>query len=212
VAGADVLATLRVAARRHARLADEAEDLLQDALLAAVRVGRADLASTDNLRWLHGTIRQLGTMHARAAVRRLTRESAWSAEQLASADDAPDVWTARVPEAWRQHPAIATLRLVALLALAGHDREEIAWLLGLGPVALRQRISTLRKRLRHSASDPSAAEPASADDLPVGLIRRALLPVVRSTGGLGVADPDGHLLSVSRPGAHVSRIGGNRGT
>ena len=43
-------------ARRHAWRADEAEDVLQEALLAAVAAGR-DVDDSGNQRWLMGVIR-----------------------------------------------------------------------------------------------------------------------------------------------------------
>jgi DNA-directed RNA polymerase specialized sigma24 family protein len=208
----DPLASLHHAAQRAARVPSDAEDLLQDALLAGLRAGRADLSDPNDLRWLNGTIRHLATMQARSAVRRRAREEAWSAAQ--PVDTALAAAEARVPQAWQRLPVVdalpPALRTVALLALAGHDREEICWLLRINPVTLRQRISTLRKRLRAaSATLPSDGSPADVH-LPLGLIRRALLPVLRHGGGLGVPDPDGHLLSIGPPAAHVRRIGGNR--
>lgn len=149
--------TLRRTAALASRYPADAEDLLHDALLAAVRADRADLTSEANQRWLVGTIRHLGAMHARSAHRRRVREDAWSAQRDSDAER--DVVEAlaraerRTPAAWCAHPAIATLppalRAVAQLALAGHDRDEIAWLLQLDPATLRQRIRALRKRLLH---------------------------------------------------------------
>lgn len=192
-------------ARRHSRVPDEAEDLLHDALLEAVRTGRHDLTQASTLRWLAGTIRHLGAMTARGAQRRRLRDTAWRATQ-------PDAVPPVVPPTpWRDDPTVAraigglppALRRVAELALAGCDRQEIAWLLGLSDVTLRQRIATLRRRLGAlkggaMSGRGGGAVGGAALDLPLGLIRRALLPVVRAQGATGTHDPDGHLLVLAR--------------
>lgn len=206
------LTALLAEARRHARLASEAEDLLQDALLEAVRAGRADVTQAVNYRWVAGTLRNLGAMQARSAVRRRLREEQWSGDPSVGRGGSPEaLLCGRTPEAWRRHPALEglppSLREVALLALGGHDRREIGWLLGLSDTALRQRISTLRKRLGAQQGDESPGRPARPggrspeplDDLPLGLIRRALLPVARATGVAGTHDPDGHPILLGRP-------------
>lgn len=209
------LAPLRALARRHSRVPDDADDLLQDALLEAVRAGRADLTQAVNYRWLTGTLRNLGAMTARSAVRRRLRESRWVL------DDAPTAEHTAAPTSheWLTHPAIAALppalRDVARLALAGHDRREIAWLLRLTDTAMRQRIAALRRKLASSALEVStvlAAEPPSVRelDLPLGLIRRALLPVVMAIQAVGTHDPDGHLFVFAQSGAHVRPVGGNK--
>lgn len=195
-------AHLLAVARRYSRAPDDAEDLLHDAVLEAMRSGRHDLSQATTLRWLTGTIRNLGAMTARGACRRRLRDATWSAAQDATI--APTL----PPTPWRDDPAVHTvisalppsLRRVAELALAGCDRQEIAWLLGLSDVTLRQRIATLRKRLGALPTLEEVARPPAAVDirLPIGLIRRALLPVVRAQAATGSHDPDGHLLVLAR--------------
>ncbi len=212
------LAALRAIARRHSRVEDETDDLLQDALLEAVRAGRADLTEAMNYRWVVGTLKKLGALSARGAVRRRLREARWSTEHAADAPASPTSRVDALPLAWQRHPALDTLppslRQVAMLALSGHERREIAWLLDLTDTALRKRISTLRKHLSARGS-PHALRHAEAsvnDHLPLGLIRRALLPVVVATDSAGTHDPDGHLLVFGRaagPDAHISRARGN---
>jgi DNA-directed RNA polymerase specialized sigma24 family protein len=212
------LAGLRREAARASRRPEDTDDLLGDALLAAVRAGRADLTDEANLRWLSGTIRQLGAMHARTALRRRLRDDAWSAEhRLATdADTAQALADAqrRTPAEWAAHPSVRqlppALRVVTQLALGGHHREEIAWLLRLDSATLRQRISALRKRLRSLELDATQAPPNDPDQLPLGLLRRALLPVVRAGGGVGTTDPDGHLLVFGTGEPHVQASGGNK--
>jgi len=204
-----LLAPLRVLARRHSRVPDDADDLLQDALLEAVRAGRSDLTQAVNYRWITGTIRNLGAMTARGAVRRRLRESRW----VAGSDPSDTLAAMSAPSAWGDHPTIAalrpSLREVARLALAGHDRREIAWVLGLSDTAMRQRITALRRKLASTPLDSIA--PSERDlELPLGLIRRALLPVVIATNSMGAHVPDGHLLILSKPGAHARPVGGNK--
>jgi RNA polymerase sigma factor (sigma-70 family) len=200
------LPSLRAAAARASRVPDEAEDLLQDALLEAVRAGRGDLSQAVNQRWLLGTIRNLGLMTARGAVRRRRREATFADEPTAMA---PSAMHADDPALRRWLETLPpSLRRVAELALAGHDRQEIAWLLDLKPVTLRQRIVALRARLAERAVDQfdlGRAEPAPAGvALRLGLIRRALLPVARARQAAGVHDPDGHLLLIARTKAPPS--------
>lgn len=86
------LADLHALARRHARRAEEADDLLQSALLIALESGRADLSAPDNRRWLAGVIRNRALMDARSIARRHRRETRWALEAdtaNAQSDDAP---------------------------------------------------------------------------------------------------------------------------
>lgn len=180
---------LHALARRVARRSDEADDLVQQAVLAALEAGRTDLSAPETRRWLTGVIRNRAAFDARTSARRRRRETAWSdalAPQTTSPDDAAA--TASV-----KHLSPA-LKVTALLALSGHTRQEIGWLLNLSDEALRQRISQLRKAL--AGADP-AAGPAGA--LAFGRIRRALLaPARRAQVFLASHDPDGHLFLVSR--------------
>lgn len=189
------LPALRAAAARASRDPDEAEDLLQDALLEAVRAARTDLSQSANVRWLFGTLAHMGAMRARSAGRRRMREAAWVQERDTLADSSPSLgW-------WAHDPSLRgwlvglppSLRPVAELALSGHNRREIAWLLRLSDATLRQRIASLRRRISAAGGlQPTAEHTALA--LPLGLIRRALLPVVVAQEGTGAHDPDGHLL------------------
>ena len=91
------------------------------------------------------------------------------------------------------------LKSVAALALSGHDRREIAYLLRLDDVTLRQRISTLGKRLRAAGLDLPEGTPGLGLNLAYGRIRDALLPALLREGGVFAShDPDGHLFIVRR--------------
>lgn len=187
-------AQLRVIARREGRAPHEAEDMVQEALLAAVLAGRTDFDAADTARWLSGTVRNKARMAARGAVRRRRRETIWQAQPAAhpSAGDPSDAarLLAGLP---------ASLRAVAALTLSGHTRREIAWLLDLSDMALRQRITALRRRVVKAGLALPDDLPGLSLDLAYGRIREALLPGLLRHGGMFAShDPDGHLFIVSR--------------
>ncbi len=196
-------ALLRLA-RRHARLKDDAEDLLHDALIVAVAAGR--LPWREGTAWFSGVLRQRAAMDARGSVRRRKRE------QSAIGPDA--IEAVALPAPW---PALASLapalRIVALLAVTGHNRAEIRHLLRLSDEALRQRLSALRRKLKILRAEGPAGEfTGLADGLAFGALRQALLPVTRAGAAhLGSHDPDGHLFAVriADGGAHKKPGRGN---
>lgn len=188
---ASIIASLLRIARRHCQRYGEAEDLLQEALVEAVAVGRGDLSQPDNLRWIKGVLRNMAAEAARSETRRAAREDAYArhAEQTADTDYPDAVPLERLPQAQR---------VVAKLALSGHTRAEIAHLLGISDAALRQRIAALRSRL--SAEDTSAPHEFVGLQAPVafGQIRRWLHNAMqRQNAQLGTHDQDGHLMMVS---------------
>jgi RNA polymerase sigma-70 factor (ECF subfamily) len=86
------------------------------------------------------------------------------------------------------------LRSVALLALTGHSRREITYLLRLSDTALRQRIVAVKRRLRSRGLEMPDGFAGLTLDLAYGRIRKALLPQVVQHGWfMGSHDPDGHL-------------------
>lgn len=188
---------LHALARRVARRSDEADDLVQQAVLAALEAGRTDLSAPETRRWLAGVIRNRAAFDARTSARRRRRETAWSdtlAPQRTPDEGAPDDAVRHLSPA---------LRVTALLALSGHTRQEIGWLLNLSDEALRQRVSQLRKALARAEGD-QAAGPAGT--LAFGRIRRALLaPARRDQVFLASHDPDGHLFLVSRSQITIPR-------
>ena len=188
-------------ARRHARRADEAEDVLQDALLAAVTAGR-DVNDSANHRWLMGVIRNQAALSARSAARRRRRETRWADERGGDAPSEPlpvaDVLSGLPP----------SLKAVAALALTGHSKREIAFLLDLPETALRQRLSGLRKALAARGIAMPATTPGLNLDLQYGRIRDVLLPLLIAQGGIIAShDPDGHLFVVRQ--AHKDGARGN---
>jgi len=206
-------------AARLARKRDEAEDLLHESLLAAVQARRTDLTDPQTRAWFAGMIRNKALMAARTAGRRKRRETAAVSPAeappqpaLAAADDGTF-------HAIRALPAGA--RIVAILALHGLRREEIAYVLDLSPEALRQRLATLRKRWadlsesdrEHAIDQARQRRRTLGQELESGLIRQALLAFLRDQPGVGTHDPDGHLIildsrsSRSRSAAERQRTG-----
>jgi DNA-directed RNA polymerase specialized sigma24 family protein len=182
-------------ARRHSRRADEAEDLVQDALLAAVAAGR-DVDATSSRPWLAGVIRNRAAFAARGALRRTRRETQWQFAVPVMDAAAPAV---SVDEVLRDLPP--SLKSVAALAFTGHSRREIAYLLRLNDTALRQRLTGLKRQLAARGIELPAATPGLVHDLNYGRIRDALMAKLVHEGGLFAShDPDGHLF-VIRSGA-----------
>jgi len=201
--GPRAFADLHAQARRHARRPEEADDLLQSALLAALESGRTDLASPETRRWLTGVIRNRAAFDARTTARRKRRDTAWSDLHRAERHHGEQRPEGAPVEPRGREATLAdlppSLRLTALLALSGHTRREIGWLLNLSDTALRQRISQLKRALA-TVPTPSA-DPTGP--LAFGRIRRALLgPARRENAILASHDPDGHLFVVSR--SHIT--------
>jgi RNA polymerase sigma-70 factor (ECF subfamily) len=184
-------------AARHARRKGEAQDLLHDSLLAAAEARRTDLSTPQSRAWFAGLIRNKALMDARTAGRRRRREASVARAQRPAlstpADDADLKLVRSLPPA---------ARAVATLALHGMTRAEIAFALGLSNVALRQRLTTLRRKwaglsdeVRQTAIEQAARRQRTiGTELELGVIRRALVSLVREVEGIGTHDPDGHLI------------------
>ena len=202
---------LRAQALRLCRRADEADDLVQETLLAGVLAGRHDMP------WLSGVLRRQAAIAARSCVRRRRREAlaAMPSENVLEPPDSheaarmsrPPVWLAALPPSARR---------LAVLALHGLSADEIRWILRIEPTAFRQRLTRIRRALAtqspqlraESLALASVRDPARSADLPFGLVRRALKAAMRVGDGLGTHDPDGHLVLIDA-GAHTSRFRGN---
>lgn len=181
---------LQVLARQASRSPD-ADDLLHEALIAAIVAGRDDMAIPGNRRWLYGTIRNKARMTARTGARSRQRDHAWSQHRHSETPPGEVIdtaWLVALPPA---------LKAVAALALSGHNRAEIAWLLRIEDAALRQRITQLRRRLLAAGITSPDGLPGLNLNLAYGRIREALLPLLRRRSGhLASHDPDGHLFVV----------------
>ena len=197
----DVLTVLRRFAAKQSRAACDIDDLVQDVLLAAVGSGRR-CSGPGFLAWACGAIRNHAAFVARGAARRRRREFLYATEMQAGATPLP-----RLPDATIETLPPA-LRVVARLINAGMDRREIGFLLGLGDVALRQRLSGLRRSLRRHGTMPDyeRLEPSRAD----GPARRALKSIIPFVPrrSFAIRDPDGIPIFFSVRD-HVSPGGGN---
>lgn len=168
----------------------DAEDVVQEALLVAVRSGRADLGDAATARWLAGVVRNKARMAARGLARSRRRDAAWTelgagTSLVSEPDKLPDQIISRLPP---------SLRAVVVLALTGHNRREIGYLLRLDDAALRQRIAKLKARLCASGIELQGGMLGLNLDVAYGRIRDALLPLLLRQGGyLASHDPDGHL-------------------
>jgi len=191
-------------ARVHARGAIEAEDLLQEAIVAALQAGRE--VSTQERGWFFGTMRNLSAMANRSAARRRRRETEVegpSDSRVEAGDLAPLARVAGLP---------LSLRIVALLALTGHNRAEIRQLLRISDEALRQRIAGIRRVWSANGERSPAAFPALGGSLAFGAIRRSLLPLMRKgAADFASHDPDAHPIAfkIAKRLPHEMRIGGN---
>ena len=201
----DTYRQLRAQALRLTRRVEEAEDLVQDTLLAALQAQRADLP------WLTGVLRHQAAMAARTAVRRRRRETQLTNDNEASPAEAPvpasRTWLATLPPSARR---------VAVLALHGLSADEIRWILRIEPTAFRQRLTRIRKALGELAPELRAQglalayvrDPVRSVELQFGLVRRALKAAMEAGEGLGTHDADGHLLVIVAR-AHTTASRGN---
>lgn len=196
---------------RAVRLAgeDEADDLLQDTFLAAVRVGREPLVSESDLHWAFGTMRNLGKMHARERSRRQRREQAVADETVGAdtSQDLPACSELNLARRWLDEFPSAQRQIIHLL-LAGLNRAEIRQTLNVTDMALRQRLTALRASLRALPAPLASGVMAAAlrrpsdPNLELGLMRRALKAELLRAGGIGIHDPDGHLMVIRESGPH----------
>lgn len=202
---------LRAQALRLCRRADEADDLVQETLLAGVLAGRHDMP------WLSGVLRRQAAMAARSGVRRRRREAlaAMPSENVLEPPDSHEAARMSRPPAWLAALPPSARRL-AVLALHGLSADEIRWILRIEPTAFRQRLTRIRRALATQSPQLRAEslalayvrDPARSADLPFGLVRRALKAAMRVGDGLGTHDPDGHLVLIDA-GAHTSHLRGN---
>jgi len=197
------LRRMRNHAERMSARPDEAEDLVQDVLLAAVSQGRS-VHDEKFLAWAFGAIRLHARFVARGAVRRRRRETEYSTQDRAPTEDLP-----HLPEAFVS-TLPPSLQILARLVALGLGRGEITYLLSVSDTAFRQRVRALRKAVASAGigiDSLSTSGPARTLD---GLRRRGLIQALERHSGhrIAVADPDGQniLLTV----AHILPAAGNR--
>lgn len=184
-------AQLLASARRQCRDKSLANDLVQEAFLAAIVTGRTEFESPETARWLTGTVRNQAKMLARSASRRRRREGQWLFlneldEKVEQSDTTNFLRT--LPK---------SLKALAALTLSGHNRREIAYLLGISDTTLRQRIVSLKRKVIQAGLAMPSELPGLELDLAYGRIRGTLLPtLLRLRGTLASHDPDGHLFLI----------------
>ena len=186
-----ILSTLRQCARRHSRVAHEADDLIQDVLLSALAAGRR-ITDPGFVAWAKGAIRNHARFTARTAARRRVREAAFETtrDTFETQPRFTPTFIASLPPAQR---------VLALLVNLGLGRAEITHLLGLSDMAFRQRLSGLRR-----AFDAFGAEAASCDGFPPlsadGPARRSLKQALKphAPRAFAIRDPDGIPIFFSR--------------
>jgi DNA-directed RNA polymerase specialized sigma24 family protein len=195
-------------ARRHSRVAHEAEDLAHDILLSALRRGDP-LESQAFLRSLRGAARRHGAFLARSAARRRAREAREAREaheasgalvDAVGAIEAVDAAAAanRRSEAAPLSALSPSLRTTLLLLFLGLEKAELRLALGVTDAALRKRFQALRDH--GPLARPDLAPPRRTPAL--SRLRRyqvKLLPrlaaVLVGNGArrvLAASDPDGH--------------------
>lgn len=199
---ASCLQVLQKMALRRALTPDEADDLVQDVLLAALEEGR-EFNGAPFLAWASGVLRRRAMFLARTAGRRRRREAAYAAAITAARGR-----LRRLPRPFIDSLP-PSLQTVALLANAGLGRREIAGLLRISDTALRQRISALRRAWKRSGAAADLLEILPEPSQPSGVRRPSLkaMLVKLPEGRFAVADPDGHPLYLSS--AHNSPGRGN---
>ena len=177
-------------AHKVALRTDEAEDLLQTALLAAIEAGRTDMTCINNRRWLIGAIRNRSAFDARSAVRRRKRETSFS--YLNSSPEVSSISTTKFV-----NTLPPSLKTTALLALTGHTKTELTWLLRISDPALRQRIVQIKRRWRNFDGRHISELNGLKESLAFGRIRQALLKApLQDNVVLASHDPDGHLFMI----------------
>lgn len=199
---ASTIDALRRIALRYADTPDDADDLVQDALLAALEQGR--VPSDDGfLAWARGVFRRRALFVARTEGRRRRREALYAADA-----DPSSAAIRKLPREFIDTLS-PSLKTVALLANVGLGRAEIAGLLGIADTALRQRISSLRRAWREFGGTPEVGEiPRGYPSLRGPRRRSVKADLARIPGArFAVADPDGHAIVFGV--AHESAADGN---
>ncbi len=191
-------------AGKFSRIPDDAEDLLQESLLIAFEQERLDFTIEQNRKWFTGVLKNRAAMTARSEARRKNREKRAVATLMPSSPSDPELGS--YAEVYRQllNELTPAARKVMALILSGLNRDEVCSALGLSSTALRQRLTTIRTALKQLPEDLQREalalayrrRPERAQDLAIGLIRRALHRLLQQESGIGTHDPDGHLLII----------------
>ncbi len=192
-------------ARKFSRTPNDAQDLLQESLLVAFEQERLDFTIEQNRKWFTGVLKNRAAMMARSESRRKNREQSSAIQEMLAAHSFPEVGPYAEAHSRLLNEFKPAARRVVALILLGLNREEICSVLNISSVALRQRLTTIRKALKNLPQDLQREALAlayqrrtdRAEDLAFGLIRRALQRLLRHAPGIGMHDPDGHLLVIN---------------
>lgn len=198
-------------ARKYSRRKEEADDLVQDLLLEAVRKEK-DFTEGHFLPWAHGFLKNRAAFIARTEGRRRKRE-----KTVQQKKDDQEQYRPAFPESFigRLSPS---LRITARLINCGLNQKEIEYLLGIVNQTLRQRFSQLRKQwtvyLEVTGSGPEYSSASVHDPFDIGLLRRSLRNSFHGNPEkmVGTFDPDGHLFIVRSDSSHKKKAGGNSNT
>lgn len=132
---------LRAVAARY--VGDEAEDVVQDAFLRALRSGDAFRGDSTPLTWLHRIVVNASIDRCRKRHRR---------EQF-SQEHRPRIVRAAVEDSLAVRSALRRLtwdqrRVFVMYDVLGHTHNEIAGLLAIAPGTSKRRLANARKRLQ----------------------------------------------------------------
>ena len=201
-------------AKQFSRRQEEIDDLVQDLLLEAVRIGK-DFSDVRFMAWGRGFLHKRAAFIARTEGRRKKREETFqdNDHNFYNTDNL------QLPESFIA-PLCQSRRILARLINCGLNRKEILYLLNISDTALRQRLTALRKEWKtyDTSGRHSEHSDAPVHVLPNGLIRRSLLQTFKNSADrkqqtikrvIGSHDLDGHLFLISASSAHKKGPSGN---
>ncbi|MCR9247407.1 MAG: RNA polymerase sigma factor [bacterium] len=130
---------------------DTAEDIVQDALLAALAQPDQRRWTADHSnRWLRVTARNLWRMHLRSESRRTVRERAWGGTPppgIANVDEPPDVYLTALRACQDELPE-RSRTAIELRYRDNAGRDAISAALDIQPEGVKSLLQRLRKALR----------------------------------------------------------------
>lgn len=181
---------LRTATKRS-RDRNDAGDLVQSVLLAALERGVSDLDAPERRAWLRGALRRRAAFEARLAARRRQREARWQAERGPS--EPPRSWRLSSEFLASLQPSV---RALATLAAADLNPDEIQSVLKLSGTAFRKRLSSLRRFVREASEAGLSVVTTRSTAYALGPARASVIESLRRRprAVLGSHDPDGHAL------------------
>jgi RNA polymerase sigma factor (sigma-70 family) len=149
--------------RRAVRRDDVAEDLFQETWMALARAAPGLREDTNLAAWLFAVARNAFRSHARWARLDVSRWVAFSEDACATPVPGPDVAAVQARLVSDVEEALARLpppqrEVLLLVAVEGLDQEQVAQILGISYVALRQRLARARAALTELLPEGAAPE------------------------------------------------------